>query len=251
MRSLLLSLSLIVISAFILNSFIEKRFDFAGASGELRPEIVQNLPLSKHWLWWRFNLRAVSDLLEQDPRILSAKVEMCDDRKWYELGCFSIDVTERTPAFVVSSEDVMWLATEDGALLRRVEADDLADSLPKVESVFMDSPTSEIVRARFRFLIRAIRICEEEVMKRVTSVRWIGNGEFGVSFDGMRFESLFSGSQNDVETVRAEAKRLRKLLRHYAGREVEIGGIDLAYRRVAVVSPNIAVDNSAKSPKSQ
>lgn len=224
-------------SNFISNAVFEKKFDFAGVDGELRPELFENLPISKSWGWWRFHLKDVENLLESDPRVLRAHVEPCQDSSWWEFGCFSIDVTERTPALVVRSNDSLWLATEDGALIRKVEAGDKAASLPRVEEILSDSPTAEILRARFRFLIRSIRTFQDEVGRRVDSIKWIGNGEFSVKFSGISFETIFSGAQGDLEVLKAEAKRLRRLLHHYAGKEQTIGKIDLAYRKVAVVTP--------------
>lgn len=227
-------------------TFIEKKITVRGLR-TLRAEAIHaRLPASRSIPWWIMNRNQIEAILTQTSFIQEADIQPCES--WFSSwGCFVIDISERSPAYLTTSGSDMLVLGDDGAVIVSFPLNSLEERLgalldPAVRKpillVDMITPgvSSDVVKARFAYLSQAIATIEREGGVGISRVQLLPNGEIVVRLASQPFDVQFDSPQENPDRLADEAQRLRRLLLELKGKEASITRIDLAYDKLAVVT---------------
>ncbi len=200
-------------------------------------------------IWWRLNHSEIERQILADPIVATASVRPCTT---FALGCFTVNITERTPNMIASINNRYWVVGDDGGLLASLplekelfaRLDQLAlagkvidlKEAPRVTGLMPEGASEEVLKARYAYLKSAMPVIESLSDKRVGSVKFYENGELEVRFKEMDIPVVFGYAAGDLDIVKKGAKRLRRILSELGTNTGNLEKIDLAMDKVVVVS---------------
>ena len=226
------------------NALYRRDLRFEGLKMLSPQQLTQWLPHHKSTWWWYWRRGALSGGLMTHPLVRRAEVEPCAEFNW---GCFNVRVRERRAAAWVVLEGEPWLAGSDGSLIAPVSdpqrlieifGDQTAalERLPLIEGLAAGAGMApQIVAARLKHAIAAARLIAAESGYAIERMQLAGNGEVEVRFHGVPAAAKFDVIKGRAARLRKEARRFRRVLEEFRGREDVVRAVDLAYDKMAVV----------------
>lgn len=225
----------------------KKELRISGNTALSRAALESMLPLSRSTLWWLSNQRAVQASLLTTSDIRTAEISRCQDKMW---GCFQIYITENVPTYIALTKAHAWLLSGDGHFLTPLEhvTDEVklvtytsefharsGKRLVQLEGIVSEDLSPDIASSRMKYVTDALPVIESEVGKTVQRVEVLSSGEMKVKFFELPLVTTFGFSGGDLSELGLEARRLAMLLNRLKDSQREVGSVDLAFQKMAVV----------------
>lgn len=212
------------------------RIEGAGPATEAR--LIESIPEGRSVFWWLQHRGDVATKLLDNGLVQSARVANCS---FWRLGCISIVIEERTARLIAFVGTQPWLVDSKGAFIAPATSKSsgnvkgVEQTLPYLRGVVSDIESPDVLTGRVQHAVRALDVIEAESGLAVEAIDIQINGELKVKFHSYEFISIFDADSEQLTVIRAEAKRLKRLLKDFKGRLDAISQIDLAFDHSAVV----------------
>jgi len=222
----------------------DRDFEVSGLNVLNSYELIELLPAEKNSLWWRLNTKTLQGRLLAHPLVESAQVQPCS---FFQFSCFSLSLVERSPDFILLSDQSASIIGSDGGYIAPLPAfqnlhsfvEMIDQTFPEavlLKGLFQDKSSPDIARARFLNIKKSIDTIEEETSYRVHSLELRDRGEALLKLRGLPFMIVFTLEGEDAGRAREESRRFRKVLSELEGKFHLVKKVDLAFDELAVVS---------------
>jgi hypothetical protein len=189
----------------------------------------------------RFNSTKYLEPIYDIPLVKKAKFEPCH---FYTLNCFHIEITEKTPSFITTLKDTIWLVAEDGGFI--LSLGKVNDSLrlkkareqlklPLVYGLESNDAVPTIVQARALYVNKMLTSIKSSLDLKINSAEFVNDGELLVWLQNYPFQIQFSSSFNNDKNIVIELARLKKVLSEIDSYKHAIQKIDLAFDKQVVL----------------
>ena len=213
------------------------------AERDLHLERFEDWPV----LSWHLKGSQIEGAIGSNPMLSGAELKRCSRFSW---NCFELELKERSPAFLASLQERIWLVGSDGTFIspipgnqefnarlktlieqRKVKS---LNSTPLVSGLVPDGTAAQFLKARADLVSSALDALKQNLKYTVKGVELQPSGELAVNFQELPAQAVFSGAENS--RLVKEISRFNRVMRELQGREASVGKIDLTFDSFAVVS---------------
>lgn len=227
----------------------EREVSISGQELTAGIDLLTDALRSRSNLWWLISKSKIEAEMMHSPFVKQASVSTCGGYTW---GCFEVVVTERQPLLLAAVGSKTWVIAGDGAfmtpldelfaLVRTNNTPELKrklvqiSKLPLIEGLVDAGGSTSISRSRFHYTNQALTIIQAESGMKIERLAIHKNGELSVKFRSLGFLVVFGYEESERSNLKEEAQRLKLLIGELALRLDEIRKVDLAFKKMAVIS---------------
>ena len=224
----------------------EKEIRVAGTHTLSDSEVLESVSVNASVATWHLNGQGVTSLLSRNPWVRNVTVRGCEGEREWSVRCFTLDVDERAPLFVSVGKEGAWLIADDGTVLEEEKSPERTlgvrarysfdkREVPRVVGLMHRDTSPEVMQGRLRYMATAMQVIQSSTDLDIEQVKFESNGELTVRFYDHKFTATFDFVKDDLQALRQEGNRLRRMLSEFKGDLSRVEAIDLAFNKIAVV----------------
>ena len=221
----------------------DKRVSLSGLNRLDVEDLKEIIPSHKSVIWWLINSSEIEKKLLSNAYIQQARLSRCKGLRW---GCFEIEILERKPKFLALLGGEVWTLGDDGGFIAPIKhksvdfgikenfKQDLKEAV-LIKGLLERQYSPDILEAELARLIKVLEIVEDETKLKVQELVMQVDSDLSLKFHLYDFSVKIEFRDENLNKIKDQAQRLRKVLSATRADIKEIAEIDLAFDKLAVV----------------